>query len=57
MNLNIISPPSTWTHELYNPLSDLSINVHNLVLMAIPAGIALLGGIMASLWRPSPLIS
>jgi zinc transporter, ZIP family len=51
--MNFMNLPSTWSHQLYNPLSELSINTHDLVLMAFPACIALLGGIMASLWRPS----
>ncbi len=53
MNLMDLSLPVNWTHQLYNPFSELSINTHNLVLMAFPACIALLGGIMASVWRPS----
>jgi len=54
MNLDALTLTITdGIHQLYNPLPDLSLNVHNLVLMAIPACIALLGGIMASLWRPS----
>lgn len=54
MNFNNLSAaPEIWTHELYNPFSTLTLNTHNLVLMAIPACIALLGGVMASVWRPS----
>lgn len=48
-----LSLPANWTHRLYNPLDVLSINTHDLVLMAFPAFIALLGGVMASVWRPS----
>ena len=48
-----LSLPENWTHQLYNPFHALSINTHDLVLMAFPACIALLGGIMASVWRPS----
>jgi zinc transporter, ZIP family len=51
--MNVDNIASTWTHEFYNPFSELTINTHNLVLMAIPACIALLGGVMASLWQPS----
>jgi ZIP family zinc transporter len=29
------------------------MTLHNLLIMAIPAGIALFGGILASIWRPS----
>ncbi len=53
MNAADLVRHSDWTHELYNPFSELTLNSHNLALMAIPAGIALLGGIMAALWRPS----
>jgi zinc transporter, ZIP family len=49
---NIAINPN-WNHHLYNPLSELTISIHDLTLMAIPASIALFGGIMASLWRPS----
>ena len=48
-----LSSPANWTHQLYNPFHAVSINAHDLVLMAFPACVALLGGIMASVWRPS----
>lgn len=53
MTLFNLPEPSAWTHQLYNPFAPLSISTHDLMLMAFPACIALLGGVMASLWRPS----
>lgn len=53
MTFGGLAHPPYWTHELHNPFSELTANTHNLVLMAIPAAIALLGGFMAALWRPS----
>lgn len=42
-----------WNHTLFNPLFAISESVHTIVLMSVPALIALLGGIMASVWQPS----
>ena len=53
MTFESLANDSGWTHKLYDPFAQLNVNTHDVVLMAIPAGIALLGGIMASLWRPS----
>ncbi len=53
MAIEKVAANPNWNHGLYNPLSELTINIHDLTLMAIPACIALFGGIMASLWRPS----
>lgn len=53
MTVTNIAPSQSWNHGLYNPLPEFAINIHDLALMAFPASIALLGGIMASLWRPS----
>jgi ZIP family zinc transporter len=44
------------THKLINPFAPLTLNLSDLMLMLVPAGIALLGGIMAALWHPSHAI-
>jgi zinc transporter, ZIP family len=53
MNLDQLTESTNWNHLLYNPFSELTLNAHELALMAFPAGIALFGGMMASLWQPS----
>ncbi len=47
------SLPTHWNHALYNPFSALSGDSQAMILMAVPALIALIGGIMASVWQPS----